>query len=91
MGVLIDADRVTVKRPDRALFSDLSVTISSGERWGVVGINGTGKTTLLRVLAGTQDPEGGTVRRARGVRIGVLDQNPNLGKGTVSDALGDSW
>jgi ABC transport system ATP-binding/permease protein len=91
MGVLIDADRVTVKRPDRALFADLSVTISSGERWGVVGINGTGKTTLLRVLAGTQDPEGGTVRRARGVRIGVLDQNPNLGKGTVLDALGDSW
>ena len=91
MGVLIDAASVTVKRPDRALFDNLSVTISGGERWGVVGINGTGKTTLLRVLAGTQEPDSGVVRRARGIRVGVLDQNPDLGKGTVLDALGDSW
>ena len=61
--ILVDAASVSVRRPDRPLFEDLSVTISSGERWGVVGINGTGKSTLLRVLAGTAEPEDGTVRR----------------------------
>ncbi len=91
MAVLIDATGVTVRRPDRPLFENIDVTISSGERWGLVGINGTGKSTLLRVLTGTADPESGTVRRARGLRVGVLDQEPDLGKGTVLDALGDSW
>jgi ABC transport system ATP-binding/permease protein len=91
VSVLIDAVKVAVRRPDRPLFENLSLTISDGERWGVVGINGTGKSTLLRVLANTQEPEDGVVRRARGVRIGVLDQIPDLGSGTVSDAMGDSW
>ncbi len=91
MAVLIDSVGLTVRRPDRPLFEDISFTIHSGERWGLVGINGTGKSTLLRVLSGTADPEKGTVRRARGLRIGVLDQEPDLGKGSVLDALGDSW
>jgi ATP-binding cassette subfamily F protein uup len=89
--ILVDADRVTVRRPDRALFEDLTMTVSSGERWGVVGINGTGKSTLLDVLAGTTRPESGVVRRGKGVRIGVLDQHPDLGPGTVADALPESW
>jgi ABC transport system ATP-binding/permease protein len=91
MAVLVDANGLTVRRPDRPLFENIDVTISSGERWGLVGINGTGKSTLLRVLTGTADPESGTVRRARGLRVGILDQEPDLGKGTVQDALGDSW
>jgi ABC transport system ATP-binding/permease protein len=89
--ILVDADRVTIRRPDRALFDSLSVTISSGERWGVVGINGTGKSTLLNVLAGTVQPESGVVRRAGGIRVGVLDQQPDLGSGTVMDALPQTW
>jgi ABC transport system ATP-binding/permease protein len=89
--ILVDAQRVAVRRPDRPLFEDLSVTVSSGERWGVVGINGTGKSTLLRVLAGTAEPEDGLVRRSKGLRVGVLDQRPDLGSGTVEHAVGDSW
>ena len=56
----------------------MSVTISDRDRLGVVGINGTGKSTLLRVLAGSQRPESGVVRRGRGVRVGVLDQDAPL-------------
>jgi ATP-binding cassette subfamily F protein uup len=89
--ILVDADRVTIRRPDRALFEDLTMTVSSGERWGVVGINGTGKSTLLNVLAGTVAPESGVVRRGKGMRVGVLDQLPDLGSGTVADAIGESW
>ena len=52
------------------------------------GVNGTGKTTLLRVLAGAAEPESGTVRRGRGVRVGFLDQRPALPPGTVRAAVG---
>jgi ATP-binding cassette subfamily F protein uup len=89
--ILVDAQGVGCARPDKVLFSGLSVTVSSGDRIGVVGINGTGKSTLLRVLAGTQQPEDGTVRRGRGVRIGMLDQTTDLGSGTVRDAVGEEW
>src|ERR1700753_1915878 len=67
--VLVDATGLGVRRPDRALFEGLSVTVTDGDRVGVVGITGTGKSTLLRVLAGTVTPDAGEVRRGRGVRI----------------------
>jgi ATP-binding cassette subfamily F protein uup len=89
--ILVDAQRVTMSRPDRALFTDLSVTVSSGDRLGVVGINGSGKTTLLQVLAGRRLPESGQVIRGGSVRIAYLDQNPELPDGPVRAAVGDSW
>lgn len=82
---------MTVTRSDRVLFEQLSVTVSDRDRVGVVGINGTGKSTLLRVLAGTQTPEEGQVRRGRGVRVGFLDQEAPLPAGPVGRAVGDGW
>ena len=78
-------------RADRVLFDRLSVTVSDRDRVGVVGINGTGKSTLLRVLAGTQSPEEGQVRRGRGVRVGFLDQEAPLPPGPVGRAVGEGW
>ena len=89
--VLVDAAGVSVRRSDRVLFEDLSVTVSDRDRLGVVGINGTGKSTLLRVLAGVWDPDGGEVRRGRGVRIGMLDQDAPLPDGTVRHVVGGGW
>ncbi len=85
--ILIDADAVTMSRPDRDLFRDVSVTVRTGDRLGVVGINGTGKSTLLRVLAGRQEPEGGTITFGRNVRVVMLDQDAPLPKGTVLEAV----
>ncbi len=85
--ILIDAVGLTVTRPDRDLFRDVSITIESGDRVGFVGINGTGKSTLLRVLAGLQSPDSGEVRRGRGVSIAVLDQDAPLPSGTVRQAV----
>jgi len=65
----------------------LSVTVSAGDRLGVVGLNGTGKSTLLGVMAGSTTPDVGTVRRGRDVRLATLDQNPQLGDATVIDAV----
>jgi len=89
--VLVDLEDVGVSMPDRALFAHLSVTVSTGDRLGVVGINGTGKSTLLRVMAGRLEPDYGTVRRGRGTRTAFLGQTPELPPGTVGDAVGDGW
>jgi ATP-binding cassette subfamily F protein uup len=87
--ILVDVAGVSVSRPGKPLFDDLSLTISDGDRLGVVGLNGCGKSTLLRVLAGVAEPEGGTVRRGRSVRVGWLEQEPELPAGTVLQAVGD--
>ena len=89
--ILIDVDAVTVTRPERDLLRDVSLTISAGDRIGVVGINGTGKSTLLRILAGTLEPEAGTVRRGRDSSVAVLDQDVVLPSGTVREAVGGGW
>lgn len=89
--ILVDVERVNMSRPNRPLFSDVSVTIAAGDRLGVVGINGTGKSTLLSVIAGTREPEGGTIRRGRDVTIAVVDQVTKLASGTVRDAVGAGW
>jgi ABC transport system ATP-binding/permease protein len=91
MTVLVDLQKVTVRRSDRALFESLSLTISSGERVGIVGINGTGKSTLLKVIAGVEPPDEGKVLRARGAEVAYLAQEPVLSSGRVRDATGEGW
>ena len=91
MAVLVDLQDVAVRRAHRILFEGLSLTVSAGDRVGVVGINGTGKSTLLRLVAGTDLPDEGQVRRGRGARVGFLEQVPTLPPGTVSGAVGEGW
>jgi len=55
-----------------------SLSVEAGDRVGIVGRNGTGKTTLLRVLAGKFKPDSGDLASARGVRVGYLSQDPDL-------------
>ncbi|MGH9233983.1 MAG: ABC-F family ATP-binding cassette domain-containing protein, partial [Acidimicrobiales bacterium] len=89
--ILVDAQDLAVSRPGKPLFTGLSVTVSSGDRLAVVGINGCGKSTLLGVLAGTVEPEAGVVRRGRGARVVTLDQMAELPEGTVRQAVGGDW
>ena len=76
-----------MSRPGRPLFADLSFTVSTGDRLGIVGLNGCGKSTLLSVLTGEIEPESGSVRRGRDVRIATLPQRPVLPAGTVLAAV----
>ncbi|HET6954845.1 MAG TPA: ATP-binding cassette domain-containing protein, partial [Acidimicrobiales bacterium] len=89
--ILVDAQDLAVSRPGKPLFTGLSLTVSSGDRLAVVGINGCGKSTLLGVLGGGVAPESGTVRRGRGARVVTLDQMAVLPRGPVRDAVGGGW
>ncbi|HEU5287520.1 MAG TPA: ATP-binding cassette domain-containing protein, partial [Candidatus Limnocylindria bacterium] len=59
---------------DRELLHDVSFRVADGDRVGLVGPNGTGKTTLLRIAAGLEEPDAGNVAYARGTRLGFLRQ-----------------
>ena len=61
------------------LFTDVTVTIAAGERWGVVGRNGTGKTTLFRLITGDLAPSKGTVARQTGLTLSLLGQHRDFG------------
>ncbi len=89
--ILIDAEGLKASRPGRPLFEDVSITLSTGDRLGVVGLNGCGKSTLFRILSGELRPDAGVVRTGRGARIGVLPQLPVLPHGTVREAVGGGW
>ena len=89
--ILIDAEGLKASRPGRPLFEDVSITLSTGNLLGVVGLNGCGKSTLFRILSGELRPDAGVVRTGRGARIGVLPQLPVLPEGTVRDAVGGGW
>jgi ATPase subunit of ABC transporter with duplicated ATPase domains len=67
----------------RTLFEGVSLQLNPGARYGLVGANGSGKTTFLRLLAGDEEPTEGTLRLQRGARLGVLRQDRFLDDGAL--------
>ena len=63
---------------DKTLFHDISIGIGEGQRVGLIAQNGTGKTTLLNILAGVDEPDEGEVVLRSGIRIGYLSQTPEF-------------
>jgi len=89
--ILLDASGLSASRPGRPLFDECSVTVSAGDRMAIVGLNGSGKSTLLRQLAGVIEPETGGIRRGRGARVVMLDQDAELAGETAFDVTGRGW
>src|SRR5688572_30711951 len=74
---------VTVDYGGGPVLHDVTFTVHRGERWGIGGRNGTGKTTLFNLVAGTVEPTFGHVRRAAALRLTLLDQQRDFGNATT--------
>lgn len=75
MAHILGAQALHVSLPDRVLLDSVTLGIDAGDRIGVVGRNGDGKSTLLRLLARQREPDAGRVTVRGGIRVGVLDQH----------------
>ncbi len=73
---LLTLEHVSKSFTDRMLFDDISLGINEGDRIGVIGINGTGKSTLLKIIAGELEADTGTITRGKTVKIAYLPQTP---------------
>jgi ABC transport system ATP-binding/permease protein len=88
MSVLLSVRDVTKSFGPRPLFGGLSLDLRAGERVGLIGPNGVGKSTLLRILAALEPPDDGTRTVRRGSRIGFVAQDDTFPQGqTVRDVL----
>lgn len=74
--LLLTAEKISKSYTEKILLKDVVLGINSGDKIGLIGTNGTGKSTLLKIIAGLDDPDSGTVTRSGGVRVGYLPQNP---------------
>lgn len=74
--MLLSAEHISINFGMRQLVDDVSFYLSEGDRVGIIGVNGTGKSTLLRVLSGQLEPDAGSVRRNPNVTLSFLAQNP---------------
>ncbi len=73
---LLTIENLTKSYTERLLFDEASFSLNEGEKVGIIGINGTGKTTLLKILAGLEEPDKGKVTKANHVIVRYLPQNP---------------
>ena len=79
---LLNIEHVTKIFGEKRIFDDVSYGIHAGDKIGIIGINGTGKTTLLKIIAGIEEPDEGQVICQNGLRITYLPQNPEFPEGT---------
>ena len=97
MAHLLGAQAIGLEYPNSVVLDSAALGIGEGDRIGVVGRNGGGKSSLLRILAGTLDPTEGLVTRRGGLRIGVLEQDDALdadatvGRALVGEAAEHEW
>lgn len=76
--ILLSANNISKTYMERKVLDDVSFFLNEGDKVGIVGINGTGKSTLLKILAGAEYPDGGTITRTNGIRISYLPQIPEF-------------
>ena len=76
--MLISAEHLNINFGSRQLLQDVDFYLKEGDKTGVIGINGTGKSTFLRVIAGQLPPDSGTIARKPNLQVSMLQQNPQM-------------
>ena len=76
--MLISAEHLNINFGSRQLLQDVDFYLKEGDKTGVIGINGTGKSTFLRVIAGQLPPDSGTIARKPNLQVSMLQQNPRM-------------
>ena len=79
----LQISNVAVEFGATLLFRDITFTVAAGERWGIIGRNGTGKTTLFRLITGDAEPTRGSVVRQSALRVSLLEQHREFGDATT--------
>lgn len=79
----LQVDKLTKSYGDRMLFEDVTFGVSEGDKIGIIAKNGTGKSTLLNIIAGKESPDSGEIIFRNGLRVGILDQTPVFGQNTT--------
>ena len=74
--MLLSAEHISINFGSRQLLEDVNFYLNEGDKTGIIGINGTGKSTFLKVLAGVTEPDEGRISRNPNVQVGYLPQNP---------------
>ena len=97
MAFLLGCEKVGIDYPSKTVFDDISLGVDAGERIGIVGRNGDGKSTLINVLAGLVEPDRGRVIRTNSVTVGILgqvdalDDDASVGQAIVGDMPEYEW
>ncbi len=79
----LQVDNLTKSYGDRLLFEDITFGVYEGDKIGIIAKNGTGKSTLLNIIAGKESPDSGDIVFRNGLRVGILDQTHTFGPGTT--------
>lgn len=80
---ILSAEKISKSYSEKILFDDISLGINEGDKIGVIGVNGTGKSTLLKVIAGIETMDAGRIITGNSVTIEYLPQNPFFEEGTT--------
>ena len=73
---ILNIEKVSKTYGEKELFNNISMGINSGDKIGLIGVNGTGKSTLLKIIAGVEEPDEGQVVKGKGIELAYLAQTP---------------
>ena len=76
--IALSASDITLSFGTDIILKDISFAVNDGERVGIIGVNGAGKTSLFRIITGQYSPDSGAVYIQKGHSVGILEQNPDL-------------